>query len=115
MTIEQERAALRTEIEVQTLRAAAEQFRRAANGWHEVRATEPESLRWRDTYTEAADVLEFWARRGGVPSQKAPVDPTAVITVPVAVSDAKLDEVRKRAKPGTVVRRAEPQEDGWVL
>jgi len=40
---------------------------------------------------------------------------TGILTVPVAVSDAELSEIRKRAKPGTVVRRAEPQEDGWVL
>lgn len=115
---EQGRAALRAEVEVEVLRAAAEQFRRAANGWHEARATEPEGKKWRDAYTEAADVLEFWARKGGVPSRKAPVDPTAVVTVPVAVSDAELNEIRKRmeaALPGVAVRRAEPQENGWVL
>jgi len=108
------RAALRAEIEAEVLRAAAEQFRRGAATWHEARATDL-GKKWRDAYTEAADVLEFWARRGGVPPRKVPAGPTGILTVPVSVSDAELSEIRKRAKPGTVVRRAEPQEDGWVL
>jgi hypothetical protein len=52
--------------EADVLRGAADRFRRAA-ATHGPLLDDPDSKRWHDTYTEAADVLETWALNGGVP------------------------------------------------
>ena len=52
--------------EPDVLRAAADRFRRAAR-LHEPFLEDPDSKRWHDAYTEAADCLETWALNGGVP------------------------------------------------